>query len=272
MTSESTRGLPDRPDVAGIDLDRPNAGRMYDYFLGGGHHFAVDRVAAEHVLAAAPSVAEVAIANRSFLNRAVQHCLRCGVDQFLDLGSGLPTVGSTHQIAQHASPRARVVYVDSDPVAVAHARNLLVGLESVDVLYADLGQVRTVLQDPRVRGLLDLSRPVAVLLVAVLHYLPRAGEVVAAYRDALPSGSMLVLAHTTADHQRGASAVARAVFEATTVRITPRSLDQVRDLFAGYDVTAPGVVWTPRWQPDRMRVVDDASEWSETWCGVGVKP
>ena len=159
-----------------LDIERPSAARMYDYYLGGSHNFAVDRAAADAVLAVIPDVPVGAQANRAFLRRAVRYLVEAGVTQFIDIGSGIPTLGNVHEIAQQADPRTRVVYVDTDPVAVAHSRLILGGNERATVIHEDLRRPGEILEHPDVRQLIDFDQPVALMLVAVLHFVSDAAE------------------------------------------------------------------------------------------------
>jgi S-adenosyl methyltransferase len=175
-----------------FDPDRPNAARVYDYFLGGSHNLAADRKLAAQVLAEIPDAPLVAQANRAFLRRAVLYCIEVGIRQFLDLGSGIPTVGNVHEVAQRAAPESRVVYVDIEPVAVANSRAILAGNDRVAVLQADIRDADRILNDPGLQRLLDLDRPLAVLMVSVLPFIPDADDpvrIVARFRDAITSGS-----------------------------------------------------------------------------------
>ena len=181
-----------------VDPGRPAAARMYDYLLGGSHNLPADRHLVERALAARPDLAALARANRAFLRRAVRFVAGRGLRQFLDLGSGIPTEGNVHEILREAAPRSRVVYVDVDPVAVAHARVLLAGERRVAVVEGDLRRPREVLDGPVGEGLLDLSEPVAVLLVSVLQFVTDTDDpwaVLSRLRETVPSGSHLVLAH-----------------------------------------------------------------------------
>lgn len=163
-----------RPSWApeGIDLDRPSASRVYDYFVGGMHNFEIDRTLARQIESFTPNVAETMRANRDLLRRCVRHLVDAGITQFLDLGSGIPTVGNVHEVAQARNPQARVVYVDIDPVAVAHSRAILDGNPHATVVQADVAEPDTILNDPLVREVLDFDRPIAVLLLGVLHFVP----------------------------------------------------------------------------------------------------
>jgi SAM-dependent methyltransferase len=202
-----------------VDIDRPSAARMYDYYLGGSHNFAVDRQAAEQVVEAIPNVRQIAVANRAFLRNAVLHLLDLGVRQFLDVGSGIPTVGNVHEVAQAVDLQARVVYVDIDPVAVIHARHLLSGNDGANAIAADLRHPEAILAHRSLRETLDLTRPVGLLLVSVLHFLPDpdAYPADACLRRALPPGSGLVVSHAAAEGlARGSSDAAAAVYQRST--------------------------------------------------------
>jgi hypothetical protein len=237
-----------------VDSDRPSVARVYDYFLGGSHNFAADRALAEQVIAVLPEMPMIARANRSFLHRAVRFLIEAGVDQFLDLGSGIPTVGNVHDVAQRASPRARVAYVDVDPVAVAHARILLADNDRATAVRADLRRPDQVLDHADTRALLDFDRPVAVLMVAVLHFVADPDDpagLVARYLDAVPSGSYLVLSHASTDGRPPAGfARARDMAGRTASEMTTRSYRQIADLLTGLDPVDPGLVRLPLWRPD----------------------
>jgi hypothetical protein len=236
-----------------VDVDLPSAARVYDYLLGGAHNFAADRAVGEKVLSVLPDGRQVAISNRSFLRRAVRFLLEQGVTQFLDLGSGIPTSGNVHEIAQRADPTAKVLYVDYDEVAVAHSELMLAGNANATVLACDLTRPEDVLDAPITREFLDFSRPIGLLLVAVFHFVPDDKDpagIVAAYREALPAGSYIALSHLTADHQPDAMA---GVVEAMKHSRDPmffRPYDEVEPMFAGLDLVEPGLVSAPQWRPD----------------------
>ena len=237
-----------------IDIDRPNAARMYDYLLGGAHHFAVDRELADQVLAVNPDGVRTLRANRSYLGRVVRWCVDRGVDQFLDLGSGVPTVGNVHEIAHRADPGARVAYVDVEPVAAAHASAIVADLEHVTITRADLRDAHAVWAAPGVRELLDTTRPIALLAVAVLHFVPGdVGAVLAPYRDRLAPGSVIAISHGSADHDdEDLAARMRASSDQYARSATPttlRSRDEIAALMAGVDLVAPGMVDVACW-PD----------------------
>jgi hypothetical protein len=263
----------DRPSWApeGIDLDRPNAARMYDYALGGSHNFAVDREMVERVEAMLPGSSLVAHANRAFLQRAVKFCVEAGVRQFLDIGSGIPTVGSVHEVAQAVAPDARVVYVDIDAVAVAHGRAILRDNPNATAIHGDARKAADLLGDPEVSALLDLTKPVAVLLIAVLHFIPDVDDpagIVAGLRDRIASGSYLVLSHGCPDDRPDAADTVRELYKNTSTPLSLRDRSQVRPLFAGFDLVEPGLTWVTSWRPYEP----DEPERREMLVGVARKP
>ena len=247
--------LPELPPL--VDVSKPNPARIYDYLLGGSHNFAVDRETAEQVMAAGLVTAAPAIANRSFLRRAVRYMMELGIDQFLDLGSGIPTVGNVHEIAQQANRDARVVYVDNEPVAVAHAKALLADDPNSAMVAADIRDVDVVLNHPDTRALLDFSRPIGLLLVAVLHFVPDSDDpasIVARYASAVPDGSCLALSNYTKDGNDAAKTervrVAMESYQRTAIQVYSRTKDELAALLAGLEIVPPGIVWTPMWRPD----------------------
>ncbi|WP_410623876.1 SAM-dependent methyltransferase [Amycolatopsis sp. cmx-8-4] len=256
----------------GVDIKLPSAARVYDWLLGGSHNFDADRVVGERVMAVLPSGRQVAASNRAFLRRAVRYMIDRGVTQFLDLGSGIPTVGNVHEVAQALDPACRVVYVDYDEVAVAHSRLILEGNRDAVVVEADLCRPRTVLTDPAVRALLDFDRPIGLLMVAVFHFVPddlRPAEIVADYRAALPTGSFVALSHLTADHApREMAAVADAMRHSRDPMYF-RPYSEVAALFDGLELVEPGVVSAPLWHPEPG--IRDA-EPDDVYAGVGRKP
>lgn len=254
---------PPRWAAGDVDLDRPSAARVYDYYLGGSHNFAVDREMARRAIEMWPELPLIMQANRAFLRRAVRYLVDQGITQFLDIGSGIPTVGNVHEVAQAATPDARVVYVDIDPVAVAHSRSILAGDEQTEVVHADLRDVGSVLDDPRTTRLLDLSEPVGVLMVALLHFVPaEAGlaGVIDRYRAVMAPGSHLVVSHATYEGQPDQAGPHTALYQRTGTPMTMRSRAEVTALFEGFDLVEPGVVFLPQWRPDRGTPVDDHPE------------
>lgn len=249
----------------GIDISVPSVSRIYDYYLGGSHNFEVDRQAARRAMQFMPGLPKIMQANRAFMRRAVRHAVAEGVTQFLDIGSGIPTFGNVHEIAQAASPEARVVYVDHDPVAVAHSQAVLAGTERTGVVAADLRKPREILSAPEVGRVLDLSRPVALLLVAVLHFVEDADDpyaAVAELRDALAPGSVLILTHASYEGIPLSEEVAGGavgVYRDIRNPLVMRSGEQIGRFFDGFDLIEPGLVAMPDWRPD----ASDASDGPE---------
>lgn len=236
-----------------IDLETPAEARMYDFYLGGSHNFAADRRLAQRAIDAYPDIRAYCIANRSFLRRSVSTLAALGVDQFLDLGSGIPTVGNVHEVARSANPGARTVYVDSDPVAFAHGASLLADEPDARFLQADLRDPAAVLEHPGLDGFLDLDRPMAVLLYSVLPFIPDADNpagIVAAYRDASAPGSYLALSHGTADYKPVQVGALTEVYTEAVHTMHPRSRSAILDLMSGYDLLEPGLTDAILWRPD----------------------
>ncbi|MFP5021868.1 SAM-dependent methyltransferase [Pseudonocardia phyllosphaerae] len=237
-----------------IDVTRPSVARVYDFYLGGSHNFEVDREFAAGVLDVLPEMAVVAQQNRKFLRRVVQYLCAQGIDQFLDLGSGIPTAGNVHEVAAAACPGARVLYVDNDPVAVSHSRALLTDDDTTEVLAADLTHPRSVLDDPLTRRHLDLSRPVALLLVSVLHFVGDERDpagLVRAYADALAPGSHVVITHAS-DIGNAAATDAQALYnrDRSPNAMRMRDTGEVEALFGDLTLLEPGVVRIPSWRPE----------------------
>lgn len=244
---------------------------MYDYYLGGSTNFAVDREAAEAGLRAMPHARDYAVANRAFLRRAVEYLLEQGVDQFLDLGSGIPTVGNVHEIAHLHDPGARVAYVDHEPVAVAHAQALLEGSELVSIDRADIRRPDEVLNAPGVARL-DFDRPVGVLAVAILPFVPdqqEATALTAAYRRACAPGSYLAVTHIS---RLAASpeqvAAAEEIMARTPTPVRWRGPEESVEFLNGYELVEPGLVPTPSWRPDRAPTEEDVAR-SNAYAAVG---
>ena len=243
-----------------IDIERPSAARMYDYYLGGSYNFAADRALAEQNMRAWPDMPHITRANRAFLHRAVAFLSRAGIDQFLDLGSGIPTNGNVHDVARANNPEARTVYVDVDPVAVAHSTALLADLSFATVIHADLRDPETVLEHPVLPQYLDLSRPVAVLMFAVLHFVSAQDgptEIIATYRAASAPGSYLALSHGTDDYRPADAVQAKSVYTRASHALTFRSRDQVMSLTDGYELVDPGLVDIICWRPDPLDTSPD---------------
>jgi SAM-dependent methyltransferase len=258
----------------GIDISVPSVSRIYDFYLGGSHNFEVDREAARKAMEFMPGLPKIMQANRAFMRRAVRFAAAEGITQFLDIGSGIPTFGSVHEVARAVSPEARVVYVDHDPVAVAHSQAVLAGNEHADVLAADLRKPREILDSPQVQGLIDQNRPVALLLVAILHFVEDMDDpyaAVAELRDALAPGSLLVLTHASYEGiplppERAEGAV--DVYKDIRNPLVMRSRDAIARFFEGYDMVEPGLVPMPEWRPDTVLEDEDPYSFSG-FAGVG---
>jgi hypothetical protein len=269
-------GMEPLPDWApeGVDLSRPSAARMYDYYLGGAHNFGVDRELATKMLALFPDGQMLAQKNRMFLHRTVRFMLDEGVRQFLDIGSGIPTAGNVHEIAQQTAPESRIVYVDHDPVAVAHSELLLQDNPRAGVIQADLRRPEEILGAPVLRELLDLSRPVGVLMAAVLHFVAPEEKpelLIGRLREQLAPGSYLMISHGTGTGRPAPFAEAAELYR-TAAPITFRDHDKIRALFDGWDIVEPGIVWLPEWRPAWPDEVGDDPASSLMAGGVGRRP
>ncbi|WP_433521189.1 SAM-dependent methyltransferase [Nocardia pseudovaccinii] len=265
-----------RPSWApeGIDLDRPSASRVYDYFVGGMHNFEIDRQLARQIEAFTPNIAETMRANRDLLRRCVRFLVDAGVNQFLDIGSGIPTVGNVHEVAQGRDPSARVVYVDIDPVAVAHSRAILDDDPRTAVVQADISQPDVILADPQVAKLIDMDQPVAVLLLGVLHFVADAADpigCVAALRDSVGRGSFLAITHATSDGQPTEVLEAQKLSGRTSTEIMLRSKDEIATYFDGWSLVEPGLVHLPLWRPDNPDDIGTVPEESGAYGGVARK-
>jgi SAM-dependent methyltransferase len=257
-----------------LDAGPPNVARIYDALIGGKDNFAADREAAQALAAAVPGVARAARENRSFLGRAVRFLAsRHGISQFLDIGTGLPTREHVHQVARRVVPEARVVYADNDPVVVAHARALLAGRSGIAAVTGDVRYPRDLLASPAVRDTLDLTRPVAVLMVAVLHFVADDDDPWAAVRclvDHLAPGSFLVLSHVTGDEIAPESVEqAERIYAGTHVPGVARSREDVTRFFDGTELTGAGVTEVATWHAARRAGTDSPALF---WAGVGRKP
>ncbi|MGW1161954.1 SAM-dependent methyltransferase [Streptomyces sp. NPDC002519] len=255
-----------------VDPRKASVARMYDAMLGGEHNFAIDREAVAAFTAIDPQVRTLARANRAFLQRAVRFLIGAGVRQFIDLGSGIPTQGNVHEVAQAAAPGARVVYVDNDPVAVAHSASLLAGNPDAVIVDADIRRPAEILSSPHVRGFIDFDEPVAVLMVTILHFITseeNPAGIVAAFRDLLPDDGWLALTHATnQDRPDTAAAVGQLYRSRATSPVTARSRAEILALFDGFDLVEPGLVHVPLWRPDPGDPIPDNP--SEYWVYAGV--
>ena len=257
-----------------IDTSSAHPARMYDYYLGGKDNYQVDRDAAEEVMAIMPQTRMAARANRDFLGRVVRHLTKLGVRQFLDIGTGIPGPGNTGEVAHTLAPDARVVYVDNDPIVLAHAEALLAKADRArtTVISGDLRDPRAILGDPRVTSVLDFNEPIAVLLIAVLHFV-REDEnpygVVRHLMDAAPPGGYLALSHATADFDPASAREGVLAYTRAGARFVPRTRSQFAAFFDGMELLEPGIVQVPYWRPDGELPPEAASVWS--YGGVGRK-
>ncbi|MFF1452145.1 SAM-dependent methyltransferase [Streptomyces sp. NPDC058274] len=234
-----------------IDTSRPHPARIYDYLLGGKDNYQVDQQAGDALAAAAPEVRIGVRANRAFLQRAVRFVVRGGVRQILDIGTGLPTSPNVHETAHEVAPDVRVAYVDNDPIVKTHADALLSRSGTTSIVLGDVRDPRAIVDHPDVRRVIDFGEPVALLLVAVLHFLTDAEkpeQVVATLRDALPAGSFLVLSHATDDFADRSAA--EAVYTNATATLNLRSRAAVERFFDGFELVDPGLAQVPFWRPD----------------------
>jgi hypothetical protein len=262
---------------AEIALDRPNVARMYDYMLGGYHNFEMDRRASDAIEAGYPDMRPGAMAHRAMLRRVVTFLVAEGIDQFLDIGSGIPTVGNVHEVAQALHPGARVVYVDIDPVAVAHSKAILRDNPDAGALRGDVHHPDQILAHPEVKRLLDFGRPAAILLLAVLHFIAddeEAYSVVRTLRDALAPGSDIAISHFTFDNcPSEVAAQIQKIFAQTSVPTKYRTYARLEPFFAGLEPVEPGIVYTPLWRPDDPQgLFSEHPERSLGYVGVGRKP
>ncbi|MDT0268388.1 SAM-dependent methyltransferase [Streptomyces sp. DSM 44915] len=268
----------ERPTWApqGIDLSVPSVSRMYDYYLGGSHNFEVDRVTARKALEAFPGLPKIMQANRAFMRRAVRYAVNRGITQFLDIGSGIPTFGNVHELAIGANPAARVLYVDNDPVAVAHSRAVLRDVPGAGSVAGDFHEPEAILGSPEAKELLDLTQPVVLMLVALLHFVPDDQEVrqrLATLRDALAPGSLLVLSHASVQHgpvtvEQGERLI--DVYQAVGTELVMRQETQVAGFFDGFELVDPGLVPIGHWRPEDSAEDEDPLAFSGI-AGVGRK-
>ena len=275
----------------GVDLERPNVARVYDWYLGGTANWAIDREFGERVLTTFPLLRPIAVANRLFLHRVVRHLVRLGIRQFVDIGSGVPTMGNTHQAADEVAPDSAVVYIDYEPVAVAHSQQLLERYGDPArhaAVNADLRDPDRLWQRVAQTGVIDLDEPIALLVIAVLHVQqpgpdgvdvgPRA---LARYRELLAAGSYLAVSHIT-DEGVPEDVAARLVelkrmYDTSSSPVVWRSQAEIRKLLGDFDLVPPGMGWTPSWHPEETGPNSPVIEFGRPneaviWAGVGRKP
>lgn len=271
--------MPETNGFPGFDPRTPNEARVIDYLLGGKDNFAADREAAERAVELAPELPMLALEGRKFLGRAVRFLACAGVRQFIDIGCGLPTQGNVHEVAQAAAPTARVVYVDIDPVVVTHARALLADRVRTTVIQADMRDPDQIFHSPELNRLIDLSRPVAVLLVSVLTAIPEdelALEIVDRIREAIVPGSWMAIAHAISDTRPETTKRLAALFQDEQIirgsrrRLNLRTRAEIEPYFQGLDLADPGIVRVPEWRPNLGEPsIDPATVWAI--AGVGQK-
>lgn len=244
---------------------------MYDYILGGAHNFAVDRELGDEVIRTCPDGAESMRANRIFLRRAVRHLVELGARQFLDIGSGIPTVGNVHEVARRVAPECTVLYVDIDPVAVAHSEAILLGDDRAGVICADLRDPDLIIEEASRLGLVDFDRPVAVLLAGVMHFLAPADDpdaIVARLRSKLGKGGYLLISHVTEDRQTPEAIAAQRLASRTPTPINSRTHAEIARWFDGMKMLDPGLVFIPQWRPDPGEEVEHPDRIG-AYAGVG---
>jgi hypothetical protein len=260
----------------GDSLDRPNPARIYDYLLGGHHNFAADRAAAERVLETFPDAADGAVVQRAFLRRAIDLFTAEGIDQFLDIGSGLPTVGNVHDLARATIPEARVVYVDIDPVVISHSSRMLKDVPGVTIIEGDLRHPSEILEHEEVRDLLDFDRPMALTMTAVIHFIvddELAFRSTAAMIDALAPGSYVAIAHGLLE-ERNREEMEKVIDDykaAASTKIRPR--EDIARFLDGLEMLEPGLVRAPLWRPETPDdLLLDNPEVYTALVGVARKP
>jgi hypothetical protein len=286
-----TESVQDPFPPQGVDLERPNVARVYDWYLGGTANWAIDRRFGERVLTSFPLLRPIAIANRLYLHRVVRHLVHRGVRQFVDIGSGVPTMGNTHQVADEIAPDSKVVYIDYEPVAVAHSQVLLEQHGDPArhaAINADLRNPDRLWQRVIETGVIDLDEPIALLVIAVLHVQqpgpdgvdvgPRA---IARYRELLPSGSYLAVSHITdegvPDDIAEKLIELKQMYDTSSSPVIWRSHAEIRELFGNFEMLPPGMSWTPSWHPEETGPTSPVIEFDRPneaviWAGVGRKP
>lgn len=258
-----------------IDTTKPHPARMYDYYLGGMDNYEVDREAADRVLGLAPSIRLTARGNRDFHHRAVRTVVDRGIRQIIDIGTGIPTSPNTHEVAREAAADSRVAYVDNDPIVATYAGAKLTNSGNASFVLADLREPESILDHPATRELIDFDQPVALMAVAVLHFIRDEEDpagILATLKDRLPDGSCLILSHITADFDGGvALEEAAKVYNNSTAQLVIRSHDELLPFFKGFELLEPGLVQPPLWRPDGD--VPDAEELRRHvgYAGVAVK-
>lgn len=261
----------------GLNPDTPSVARIYDFLLGGAHNFGVDRETAVQIEQAMPGLAQAARVNRAFLRRAVLFMVEQGITQFLDIGSGIPTVGNVHEIAQQVNPACRVVYVDKDPVAVAHSELMLEGNEQVGCVQEDMRDPDAIFASAPVTRILDLDKPVGLLMLLMLHWVPDEAKPLALleqYRSQLAAGSYLAITHIGDEHyDQKLDRAAGIVSGKGADQINLRSYEEILPMFGDFTLVDPGLTRCAMWHPDGVgAVAEDPDMNTLLYAGVAVKP
>jgi SAM-dependent methyltransferase len=259
-----------------IDTSRPHPARMYDYYLGGRDNYEVDREAAERVLKLAPEARSTARGNRDFLHRAVRAVVERGIRQIVDVGTGIPTAPHTHEAARAVAPGVRVAYVDNDPIVAGYADAKLTGAGDAAFVLADAREPDAIMEHPALRGLIDFGQPVALMLVALLHFVTDAedpAKLVKSLTERLAPGSCLIVSHGTADFSTHHPVrEATQVYDSATAGVTLRTHAEILPFFAGFDLLEPGLVQLNRWRPEGPGPAEEDLWRCAGYGGVGVKP
>jgi hypothetical protein len=238
----------------GVNMSEPNAARMYDHYLGGDNNFQVDREAAEHVLRIAPWIRPTALENRAFLGRAVRYLAQeAGIRQFIDIGTGLPTQGSVHEVAHAIDPETRVVYADHDPIVLGQSRAMLARIDNATIIRGDLRQPQGIIAHPDLTALIDWQEPVALLLIAVLHFVTDEDEpasILEQFRQVMAPGSYIAISHIHHDGDDDAVRRILDIYRGASVPLVVRSSDEIAALYDGFDLIEPGLVPLSDWRPD----------------------
>jgi SAM-dependent methyltransferase len=262
--------------AAGIDTNTPQSARVYDFLLGGKDNFAADRAVGATLIDLVPTLPVQVKANRAFLARSVRYLVgEAGIRQFLDIGTGIPTANNVHEVAQQIAPETRVLYVDYDPVVLAHARALMTSSSTGKTAFilADLREPESILSNPTLASTLDLNEPVALMLVGILHHIRDDDDpdrIVEMLLDVLPSGSYLTVTHPSADFDPEAMIPLAAAAEQSGIPYVPRSRKEVERFFADLEFVEPGIVPVLAWRPDPDTSTDINSVYG--WAAVGRKP
>ncbi len=275
MPADQEDYVADQAELPGVDPAVPNVAGMWDYYLGGNENTDADREAARLVLGAAPDVPLAALENREFLKHAVRFlAAESGISQFIDIGPGLPTRGNVHQLVREHNPRARVAYVDNDPVVLARGGAYLDGLADVVLIPGDLRDPGGILGNPELRRIIDFSRPVALSMTLLLHFVRDNDDPygsVARLCAAMCSGSYLVISHVTRENRdEAALGQIAGAYDQATAPMVMRTKDEIERFFAGFEIVEPGIVFLSQWRPSTEYYAGGGTRW--VYAGIGRKP